>query len=103
MTQSNMIKTENLENDFGELSTKTKQLGWSDEKENPSAWIEETDCCESQGDQFAWRKHVIMGMSEGIFFEKKKSSWRVLCGLLLSLGKGLRLTNRQSRRSVVVS
>ena len=28
MTQSNATKTENLENDFGELSTKTRVFGW---------------------------------------------------------------------------
>ena len=35
MTQSNATKAENLENDFFEVSSNTKELGWSDEKGNP--------------------------------------------------------------------
>ena len=42
MTLCNATKTENLENDFVELSTKTEELGWSDDKDNPRAWIEKT-------------------------------------------------------------
>ena len=42
MTQSNATKSKNLENDFAELSTKTKELGWSDENDFLRAWIEKT-------------------------------------------------------------
>ena len=56
MTQSNATKTENLENDFMEPSTTTRDLGWSDEKDNPKVWIEKAQGSESHGDQFAWRK-----------------------------------------------
>ena len=43
MTQSNATKVENLENDFIELSSKTKELGSSDEKSNPKCWLEKRD------------------------------------------------------------
>ena len=43
ITRSNVPKTKNLEKDFVELSTKTKELGWSDEKDNPRAWMEKTE------------------------------------------------------------
>ena len=37
VTQNNMTKTENLENDFIELSSTTQELGCSDEEDFPSA------------------------------------------------------------------
>ena len=40
MTQCSETKTENLENDFIELSTKTQELGWSDDKDNSRDWIQ---------------------------------------------------------------
>ena len=47
MTQSNATKAENLENDFIELSSKTKELGWSDEKSNQKCWREKARDSES--------------------------------------------------------
>ena len=38
MTQGNATKAEKLENVFIEVSSKTKKLGWSDEKSNPKCW-----------------------------------------------------------------
>ena len=40
MTQSNATKTENLENDFMDLSTKSTELGWFDGMSNPRAWLQ---------------------------------------------------------------
>ena len=40
-------KAENLENDFQEESSKTRELGWSDEKSNPKCWLEKARDSES--------------------------------------------------------
>ena len=40
MTQSNATEAENWENDFIEVSRKTKELGWSEGKGNRKCWLE---------------------------------------------------------------
>ena len=39
MTQGNATEAENLENDFIELSSKTREQDWSDGESNPKCWL----------------------------------------------------------------
>ena len=104
MTQSNATKTENLENDFEELSKKKRlwALVWFCDKDNPRAWIAKTSVSVFQKSGSQRTERVIKGISEGcggIFLPRSEEG---LCGLVLSLVDRPRMTNGQSRRSVMV-
>ena len=58
--------TENLENDFLEVSSKTKKLGWSEGQSNPKCWLEKAGDSESQEDLFEGEKHEDKGAYEGL-------------------------------------
>ena len=59
--------------------------------------------CESQGDLLAWRqKRVVKGMSEGNGGFSPKSEEVSLWFVFDAEEKGLWMTNRRTRRSVVV-
>ena len=49
-SHTNATKAENLEHDFIKESSKTKELGWSDEKSNPKCWLEKARDSESYED-----------------------------------------------------